>query len=96
VSKPTKQTEYKEINVILGDLDYWIEVAVTLSVIPPDYTTWYSDLDYYGYTEVQDWKVLSIYLYDSKEDAYFPHKVEDHKKYKKILDIIQYKIEDIY
>ena len=29
-------------------------------VTPPDYSSWDSDLDYYGYTELTTWKVISV------------------------------------
>lgn len=29
-------------------------------VVPPDPTTWESDLDFYGYTELTAWKVISV------------------------------------
>ena len=36
-------------------------------VVPPDPTTWASDLDFYGYCELTAWKVISVENSDGDE-----------------------------
>lgn len=68
--KAKKYKEYKEINVITSDGDYWVTIAVSLSVVPADYTSWASDWDFYGYTEVLGWDFVQVFKYNTEEDAY--------------------------
>jgi hypothetical protein len=96
MTKSTKSTEYKELNIRTLKNDYWVEVSIKLSTKPPDHTTWDSDWDYYGYTEVLDWKVLTTHVLNEETQEYLPIKVQDEDEYARILDIIQDQVLDEY
>lgn len=48
----------------VNNIDYSVQVDVKLFVKPPDYNTYDSDLDFEGYTEILDIKVLKVYSED--------------------------------
>jgi hypothetical protein len=92
----TKSTEYKELNIRTLKNDYLVEVSIELSTKTPDHTTWDSDWDYYGYTEVLDWKVLTTHVLNEETQEYLPIKVQEEGEYARILDIIQDQVLDEY
>lgn len=48
----------------VNDIDYSVQVDVKLFIKPPDYNTYDSDLDFQGYTEILDIKILKVYSED--------------------------------
>lgn len=42
------------------EYELFTTVECIWKITPPDYNTWASDLDYYGYSELVSWKVLSV------------------------------------
>ena len=94
--KPTKTTQYKELNIRTLRHDYWVEVSIKLSSKPPDHTSWDSDWDYYGYTEVLDWDVLTVHCLSEETQEYLPVKIKDTEEYARILDIIQEQVLNEY
>jgi hypothetical protein len=57
-------TEQHTYEIELNDKTYSVQVDVTLFVKPADYTTWCSDYDFYGYTEVQNINIINIFTED--------------------------------
>jgi hypothetical protein len=57
-------TEQQTHEIEINNKTYSIQVDVTLFVKPPDYATWDSDYDFYGYTEVQNIKIINIFTED--------------------------------
>jgi hypothetical protein len=57
-------TEQQTHEIQVNNKTYSIQVDVTLFVKPPDYSTWDSDYDYYGYTEIRDIKIINIFTED--------------------------------
>ena len=57
-------TEQQTHEIEVNNNIYSVQVDVTLFVKPPDYSTWDSDYDYYGYTEVLDIKIINIFTED--------------------------------
>ena len=49
------------------EYELFTTVECIWKVTPPDPTTWASDLDFYGYTELQSWKVISVEDHEGNE-----------------------------
>lgn len=49
----------------VNNIDYSVQVDVKLFVKPPDYSTYDSDLDFEGCTEILDIKILKVYSEDT-------------------------------
>ncbi len=45
---------------------YIITVLITFYIQAPDYTSWDSDYDYYGFTEIVDAEIINVLIYDEK------------------------------
>ena len=63
--KPYLDTELKQFYFVYEDdwgeeYELFTTVECIWKVTPPDYSTWASDWDYYGYNELVSWKVLSV------------------------------------
>ena len=57
-------TEQHTYEIELNDKTYSVLVNVGLFVKPPDYDTWDSDYDFFGYTEVNNIKITNIFTED--------------------------------
>ncbi len=57
-------TEQQTHEIRVNNNTYSVHADVTLFVKPPEYDTWDSDYDYYGYTEIQDVKITNIFTED--------------------------------
>jgi len=57
-------TEQQTHEIRVNNKTYSVQVDVTLFVKPADYDTWDSDYDFYGYTEVQNIKIINIFTED--------------------------------
>ena len=76
--KPYYEEETKQFYFVYEDYHgYEQELFTTIEcvwkVTPPDYSSWDSPEDYYGYTELTAWKVISVE--DSQGDKVEPEKV---------------------
>ena len=49
------------------EYELFTTVECLWKVTPPDPTTWASDLDFYGYTELQSWNVISVEDHEGNE-----------------------------
>jgi len=58
------QQENYLYEIEINEKIYSIQVDVTVFVKPADYDTWDSDYDFYGYTEVQNIKIINIFTED--------------------------------
>lgn len=63
--KPYYEEETKQFYFVYEDYHgYEQELFTTIDcvwkVVPPDPTTWASDIDFYGYSELTAWKVISV------------------------------------
>ena len=70
--KPYYEEETKQFYFVYEDYHgYEQELFTTIEciwkVVPPDPTTWASDIDFYGYSELTDWKVISVENSDGDE-----------------------------
>jgi len=57
-------TEQHTYDIRINNCTYSVCVDVTVFVKPPDYDTWDSDYDYYGYTEVVRVRIINILTED--------------------------------
>lgn len=60
-----KTTEQHTYEIEVNDVDYSVQVDVKLFIKPPDYSTYDSDYDFEGYTEILDVKILKVYSEDT-------------------------------
>ena len=63
--KPYYEEETKQFYFVYEDSygdeqELFTTIECIWKVTPPDYSSWDSDLDYYGYTELTAWKVISV------------------------------------
>lgn len=70
--KPYYEEETKQFYFVYEDYHgYEQELFTTIDciwkVVPPDPTTWASDIDFYGYSELTSWKVISVENSDGDE-----------------------------
>ena len=70
--KPYYEEETKQFYFVYEDYHgYEQELFTTIDcvwkVVPPDPTTWASDIDFYGYSELTAWKVISVENSDGDE-----------------------------
>ena len=49
------------------EYELFTTVECIWKVIPPDPTTWASDLDYYGHVELKSWEVISVEDHEGNE-----------------------------
>lgn len=63
-----KTTEQHTYEIEVNDNNYSLVVDVTLFIKPPDSSTWDSDLDYYGYTELTNAEITECYILDENEN----------------------------
>lgn len=76
--KPYYEEETKQFYFVYEDYHgYEQELFTTIDcvwkVVPPDPTTWASDIDFYGYSELTAWKVISVE--NAQGDEVEPEKV---------------------
>lgn len=57
-----KTIEQHTYEIEVNESTYFVEVDVTLFIKPPDYSTWDSDYDYYGYTEGEYFMAICFLL----------------------------------
>ena len=65
-------TELKQFYFVYEDewgeeYELFTTVECLWKVTPPDPTTWASDWDFYGYTELQSWEVISVEDHEGNE-----------------------------
>lgn len=65
-------TEFKQFSFVYEDAwgveyELFTTVECIWKVTPPDPTTWASDWDFYGYTELQSWEVISVEDHEGNE-----------------------------
>lgn len=70
--KPYYEEETKQFYFVYEDYrGYEQELFTTIDcvwkVVPPDPTTWASDIDFYGYSELTAWKIISVENSDGDE-----------------------------
>ncbi len=70
--KPYYEEETKQFYFVYEDScgdeqELFTTIECIWKVTPPDYSSWDSDLDYYGYTELTAWKVISVENSDGDE-----------------------------
>ena len=70
--KPYLDPELKQFYFVYEDTcgeeyELFATVECIWKVTPPDPTTWASDWDFYGYTELQSWKVISVEDHEGNE-----------------------------
>ena len=63
--KPYLDSELKQFYFVYEDTwgeeyELFTTVECIWKVTPPDPTTWASDWDFYGYTELKSWEVISV------------------------------------
>lgn len=66
----SKITQNYTYEIPYMDSQYMIELQVKFFVKPPDYGTWDSDWDYYGYTEVLDLQMISSHKWDADNECW--------------------------
>ena len=59
------EEEFKQFYFVYEDSwgdeqELFTTIECIWKVTPPDYSSWDSDLDYYGYSELTAWKVISV------------------------------------
>lgn len=64
-----KQQENYLYEIEINEKIYSIEVDVTWFIKPADSSTWDSDQDFYGYTEVIDTDIVKIYTEDENQSV---------------------------
>lgn len=57
-------THNRQYYVDVMDNHYGVYADVTSFIKPANYSTWDSEIDYYGYTEIQDVKITNIFVED--------------------------------
>ena len=70
--KPYLDPELKQFYFVYEDAwgteyELFTTVECIWKVTPPDPTTWASDWDFYGYTELQSWEVISVEDHEGNE-----------------------------
>ena len=70
--KPYLDPELKQFYFVYEDVwgeeyELFTTIECIWKVTPPDPTTWVSDWDFYGYTELQSWEVISIEDHEGNE-----------------------------
>lgn len=63
----TKQFYFVYEDSCEDEQELFTTIECIWKVTPPDYSSWDSDLDYYGYTELTAWKVISVENSDGDE-----------------------------
>lgn len=82
----TKQTRAKQqftYEIETDENQYSVQVDITFFIKFPDHSTWDSDYDYYGYTEIVDTEIISILLVDensNETEVEFKKLPEDEQK----------------
>lgn len=76
--KPYYEEETKQFYFVYEDYhedeqELFTTIECIWKVTPPDYSSWDSDLDYYGYAELTAWKIISVE--NSQGDDVEPEKV---------------------
>lgn len=70
--KPYLDPELKQFYFVYEDAwgteyELFTTVECIWKVTPPDPTTWASDWDFYGYTELKSWEVISVEDHEGNE-----------------------------
>ena len=70
--KPYLDPELKQFYFVYEDTwgeeyELFTTVECIWKVTPPDPTTWASDWDFYGYTELKSWEVISVEDHEGNE-----------------------------
>ena len=70
--KPYLDPELKQFYFVYEDAwgteyELFTTVECLWKVTPPDPTTWASDWDFYGYTELKSWEVISVEDHEGNE-----------------------------
>ena len=70
--KPYLDPELKQFYFVYEDAwgteyELFTTVECIWKVTPPDPTTWASDLDFYGHTELKSWEVISVEDHEGNE-----------------------------
>ena len=70
--KPYLDPELKQYYFVYEDAwgteyELFTTVECIWKVTPPDPTTWASDWDFYGYTELKSWEVISVEDHEGNE-----------------------------
>ena len=74
----------------IEDIIYTVYCTIKEYVQPPDYSSWESDIDYFGYTEVLDYKITEI---DQEEPENFIKLGLDEETHRIINTEVKHRIE---